>query len=48
MSRYLFKLKVAEETYNDERRVKVSIQKMEPMDYVKECQVRCIMHPHSD
>ena len=39
MSRFLFKLKVAEETYNDERRVKVSIQKMEAMDYVKECQV---------
>jgi len=35
----LFKLKVAEESYNDEKRVKVSVNKMEPMDYVSECQV---------
>ena len=39
LNRMLFKLKVAEETYNDERRVKVSVQSMLPMDYVQECQV---------
>ena len=40
LNRMLFKLKIAEESYNDERRVKVSVYRMEPMDYVKECQVR--------
>lgn len=39
LNRMLFKLKIAEESYNDEKRVKVSVFKMEPMDYVKECQV---------
>jgi hypothetical protein len=31
----LFRLKVAEDTYQDERRVKVSVFKMSPMDYSK-------------
>jgi hypothetical protein len=36
----VFKLKVAEETYNDEVRVKVSVTKLEHMDYAKESRVR--------
>jgi len=36
----LFKLKVAEDTYNDETRVKVSIRNTEPLDYATESGVR--------
>ncbi|GAX74873.1 hypothetical protein CEUSTIGMA_g2319.t1 [Chlamydomonas eustigma] len=36
LNRMVFKLKVAEESYNDEVRVKVSVTKLEHMDYIKE------------
>eukprot|EP00958_Prasinococcus_capsulatus_P024127 scaffold3734_cov425-Prasinococcus_capsulatus_cf.AAC.5 len=35
----LFKLRVAEDTYNDEKRVKCTLQKYEPINFEQECQV---------
>ena len=39
MNRMVFRLKVCEETYQDERRIKTNIMRMEPVDYKKECKV---------
>lgn len=35
----LFKLKIAEENYNDENRIKMSVVRVEPLDFVKEGRV---------
>ena len=43
LRRMVFRLKVSEETYQDERRVKCNIFKMDRPDYAKECKVR---QPH--
>ena len=34
--RWIFTLKIAEDTYNDETRVKVTVQRVTPVDWVKE------------
>ncbi|KAK9813638.1 hypothetical protein WJX73_001046 [Symbiochloris irregularis] len=36
---YCFKLKIAEDTYNDETRIKLSCMKAEPLDFAKESQM---------
>eukprot|EP00884_Botryococcus_braunii_P015981 jgi/Botrbrau1/3066/Bobra.0070s0059.1 len=36
---YILKIKVAEETYNDEQRLKLSIVRIDPVEYVRESQV---------
>lgn len=36
----MFRLKVAEDTYNNEARIKVSIRDTEPIDYTDESAVR--------
>lgn len=38
-NKYIFKLKVKEETYNDEQRVKCNVVKTERLDYSSECKV---------
>lgn len=35
-----FKIKCAEDTYNDEKRVKYTIQSCDPVDWASECTVR--------
>ena len=39
----LFKLKVAEDTYQDETRIKVSIRSTDPLDFVKESEVSFLL-----
>lgn len=38
-TKYLFKLKVKEETYNDEQRIKATVVKADPIDWVSESKI---------